>query len=116
MKEFDIEMNMNGVENELNSNFVDFSQQGKMYNGFEGESSDVDVEQKKSWTEKLDNLTNVIRDSTSYLSNQQSQLEIEEELAEKGKKYKILGMNPMVAIAVSFVIIIGGSIALTKIK
>jgi polyribonucleotide nucleotidyltransferase len=85
MKEFDIEMNMNGVENELNSNFVDFSQQGKMYNGFEGESSDVDVEQKKSWTEKLDNLTNVIRDSTSYLSNQQSQLEIEEELAEKGE-------------------------------
>jgi hypothetical protein len=112
MKEFDIEMNMNGVKNELNSNFVDLSQQVNIYNKFEGEPTDV--EQKKSWTEKLDNITQVVRDTTNYLTNQQ--VEVDEELANKGKKHRILGMNPIVAIAISFVIIIGGSVAIAKIK
>ena len=35
---------------------------------------------------------------------------------EFGKKYKVLGMNPFVAIGISLVVIIGTSIAVTKIK
>ena len=53
---------------------------------------------------------------TSYKTNEQIQAEREKELAEKGTKYKVLGMNPFIAIGVSLVVIIGGSIALTKIK
>jgi hypothetical protein len=144
MEEFDIQISMNGVENELNSNFVDLSrvqgvgksqledmrkkrdvkpmeiqskQQVKRYLGFEGESTDnVPEEEKKSWTDTLDNLTKTFKDLTGYQTNEQAQAKREKELAEKGVKYKVLGMNPFVAIALSFVVIIGGSYAITKIK
>jgi hypothetical protein len=144
MEEFDIQISMNGVENELNSNFVDLSrvqgvgksqledmrtkrdiksmemqskQQVKRYLGFEGEPTDkIPEENKKSWTDTLDNLTKTFKDLTGYQTNEQAQAKREKELAEKGTRYKVLGMNPFVAIAVSLAVIIGGSIAITKIK
>ena len=144
MEEFDIQISMNGVENELNSNFVDLSrvqgigksqledmrtkrdikpmqiqskQQVKSYLGFEGEPTDeVPEEQKKSWTDTLDNLTKTFKDLTGYQTNEQAKAKREKEIAERGVKYKVLGMNPFVAIAVSLVVIIGGSVAITKIK
>ena len=129
MEEFDIQISMNGVENELNSNFVDLSrvqgnpmqnqseQQVKSYLGFEGEPTDeVPEEQKKSWTDTLDNLTKTFKDLTGYQTNEQAKAKREKEIAERGIKYKVLGMNPFVAIAVSLVVIIGGSVAITKIK
>ena len=126
MEEFDIQISMNGVENELNSNFIDVSRIqsiGKSqlkdinYLSFEGESTDVvPEEQKKSFSDTLDNLTKTFKDLTGYQTNEQAQAKREKEIAEKGVKYKVLGMNPFVAIAISLVVIIGGSIALTKIK
>jgi len=144
MEEFDIQISMNGVENELNSNFVDLSrvqgigksqledmrtkrdikpmqiqskQQVKSYLGFEGEPTDeVPEEEKKSWTDTLDNLTKTFKDLTGYQTNEQAKAKREKEIAERGVKYKVLGMNPFVAIAVSLVVIIGGSVAITKIK
>jgi hypothetical protein len=126
MEEFDIQISMNGVENELNSNFVDVSRiQGIgesqlkdiSHLAFEGESTDeVPEEEKKSWTDTLDNLTKTFKDLTGYQTNEQAQAKREKEIAEKGVKYKVLGMNPFVAIAISLVVIIGGSIAITKIK
>lgn len=142
MEEFDIQISMNGVENELNSNFVDLSrikgvsesqlkdmrtktdmkpiqnksaQQIKSYIRFEGEPTDV-PEQKKSFTDTLDNLTNTFKELTGYQTNEQAKAKKEKELAEKGTKYKVFGMNPFVAIGVSLAFIIGGSIAITKIK
>ena len=126
MEEFDIQISMNGVENELNSNFIDVSRIqsiGKSqlkdinYLSFEGESTDVvPEEQKKSFSDTLDNLTKTFKDLTGYQTNEQAQAKREKEIAEKGVKYKVLGMNPFVAIAISLVVIIGGSIAITKIK
>jgi hypothetical protein len=143
MEEFDIQISMNGVENELNSNFVDLSrvqgvgksqledmrrkadikpivsnpkQQMKSYIRFEGEPTDVTEGEKKSWTDTLDNLTSTFKELTGYQTNEQAQAKREKELAEKGTKYKVLGMNPFVAIAISLAVIIGGSIAITKIK
>jgi hypothetical protein len=129
MEDFDIQISMNGVEDELNSNFVDLSrvqgnpmqnqseQQVKSYLGFEGEPTDeVPEEQKKSWTDTLDNLTKTFKDLTGYQTNEQAKAKREKEIAERGVKYKVLGMNPFVAIAVSLVVIIGGSVAITKIK
>ena len=146
MEEFDIQISMNGVENELNSNFVDMSRvqavsvspvkdmkprtdfvkpveikgkpQIKKYFGFEGEptTDDVPEEDKKSWTDTLNTLTNQFKDLTGYQTNAEAQAKREKEIAEKGTKYKVLGMNPFVAIAVSLVVIIGGSVAITKIK
>ena len=116
MEEFDIQISMNGVKNELNSNFVDDNQQVNRYYGFEGEPTDVPTEPKKSWIDTLNTATNTFKELTGYQTNEQVQAQREKELAEKGKKYKVLGMNPFVAIAVSLVVIIGGSVALTKIK
>ena len=61
-------------------------------------------------------LTKTFKDVTGYQTNAQVKAKREKELAEKGKRYKVLGMNPFVAIAVSLVFIIGGSVAITKIK
>jgi hypothetical protein len=123
MEEFDFQINMNGVENELNSNYIDMSRAksvnvspNKNYLGFEGKETDNSVDEKQSWTDTLNTLTKTFKDVTGYQTNAQLQAKREKELAEKGKKYKILGMNPFVAIAFSFVIIIGGSVAITKIK
>jgi hypothetical protein len=143
MEEFDIQISMNGVENELNSNFVDMSRiqavnvspvksmpnksdfkprdiksqpQIKKYFGFDGEPTDVPKEEKKSFSDTLNNLTKTFKDLTGYQTNEQAQAKREKELAEKGTKYKVLGMNPFVAIAVSLAVIIGGSVAITKIK
>ena len=123
MEEFDIQINMNGVENELNSNYIDMSRTesvnvspNKNYLGFEGEKTDAPIEEKKSWTDTLNTLTKTFKDVTGYQTNAQLQAKREKELAEKGKRYKVLGMNPFVAIAFSLVIIIGGSVAITKIK
>jgi hypothetical protein len=144
MEDFDIQISMNGVENELNSNFVDLSrvqavsvspvkdirpktdikpmernpkQQIKKYFPFEGEpTDDVPEQEKTSWIDTLNNLTSTFKEVTGYQTNEQVQAKREKELAEKGVKYKVFGMNPFVAIAVSLVVIIGGSVAITKIK
>jgi len=124
MEEFDIQISMNGVENELNSNFVDMSRVEAVgispiqnYYGFEGDEDDKSkVEEKKSWTDTLDSITKTFKDYTGYQTNAQVKANKEKELAEKGTRYKVLGMNPFVAIAVSMVFIIGGSVAITKIK
>lgn len=123
MEEFDIQISMNGVENELNSNYIDMSRAksvnespNKNYVGFEGKETDAPVDKKTSWTDTLNSLTKTFKDVTGYQTNAQVQAKKEKELAEKGTKYKVLGMNPFVAVAFSLVIIIGGSVAITKIK
>lgn len=112
MEEFDVQINMNGVENELNSNFVDLSR----YEQFEGETTDVKEDDKTNWIDTLNDLTKTFKGLTGYQTNEQVKAKREKELAERGTKYRVLGMNPFVAIAVSLVVIIGGSVAITKIK
>lgn len=107
MEEFDIQISMNGVKNELKSNL----------SSFEGElTDDTFKEEKKSWIDTLDTFTNTFKDVTGYQTKEQARAKKEKELAEKGTKYKVLGMNPFVAIGVSFLVIIGGSYAIAKIK
>lgn len=113
MKDFDIQISMNGIENELNENFV--TNKNKKL-AFDGEPTDVPQENKKSWTDTLNTLTGQFKELSGYQTNEQAQAKLDKELAEKGVKYKVLGMNPFVAIGISLVFIIGGSIAVTKIK
>jgi hypothetical protein len=117
MEEFDIQLSMNGTKNELTDNSVDLSYNNTKqdYLNFEGEKEDVKTKEK-SWTDTLNILTKDFKQITGFKTNEQLQKEKEKEIAEKGTKYKILGMNPFVAIALSLVVIIGGSMAITKIK
>lgn len=149
MKNFDVQISMNGIKNELDSNFenlsggqsINLSQLKKRhtkkdieqlesnlkeemlkFTEFEGNLDNVNNvdnvnnQEKKSWIDTLNNLTNKFKEVTDFKTNEQVEANRKKELAEKGKKYKILGMNPIVAIAVSFVFIIGGSVAIIKIK
>jgi phenylalanyl-tRNA synthetase alpha subunit len=116
MEDFDIQISMNGVENELNANLVGNSKK-EMFSRFEGDSTDVvPEEQKKSFADTLNSLTQTFKEVTGFKTNEQIKAQQEKELAEKGTKYKVLGMNPFVAIGVSLLVIIGGSYAITKIK
>jgi len=153
MEDFDIQISMNGMENEL-SDFTGISkastispirsissvsakplvavdvkpreprqrQQVPKYfsvsgdSAFEGDETNTQTEQKKSWIDSLNTFTEQFKEITDYKTNEQAQAEKEQEIAEKGTKYKVFGMNPFIAIGLSFVVIIGGSYALTKIK
>ena len=119
MEDFDIQISMNGVENELNANLVGNNKK-EMFSRFEGEQDDspkdVPTEKEKSWIDTLNSVTKTFKDVTGFQTNEQIQTKREKELAEKGTKYKVLGMNPFVAIGVSLLVIIGGSYAITKIK
>lgn len=112
MEEFDIEMSMNGVKSEINSKS----------SRFEGNTNDVaqkdniPKENDKNWVDTLDTLTKDFKKITGYKTPEQLKAEKEKELAEKGTKYKVLGMNPFVAIGLSFSLIIVGSYFVVKIK
>ena len=114
MEDFDIQISMNGVNNELNSNFIE--ENSVITNSDSRKKNDIPQEDGKSWIDTLNNVTEVLKDVTGYETIKQQQEKNEKELAERGKKYKVLGMNPFVAIGISLVVIIGTSIAVTKIK
>lgn len=117
MEDFDIQLSMNGTQNELTDN-VDLSYNNKKQNylNFEGEKKEDVIEKKTDWTDTLNALTKDFKQITGFKTNEQKEREKQKELEEKGTKYKVLGMNPFVAIALSLVVIIGGSIAITRIK
>jgi gamma-glutamylcysteine synthetase len=100
MEDFDVQISLNGNTNEVFNNFV----------------GEPDGESNKNWIDTLNQLTEGFKDATDFKTNEQTQKEREEELAQRGIKYKVLGMNPFVAIGVSLVLIIGGSYVLTRIK
>jgi hypothetical protein len=81
--------------------------------GFDGE---IEQTQQKSWTDTLNKLTQDFKEITDFKTNEQIKEQKEREEAEKGTRYKILGMNPFVAVTLSFLVVIGGSYALTRIK
>ena len=108
MEDFDIQISMNGVNNELNSNFIEENPVMT--------KNDIPQEDGKSWIDTLNNVTEVLKDVTGYKTIKEQQAKNEKELAERGGKYKVLGMNPFVAIGISLFVIIGTSIAVTKIK
>tara|TARA_B110000503_G_C6916646_1_gene316935 strand:- start:197 stop:541 length:345 start_codon:yes stop_codon:yes gene_type:complete len=112
MEEFDIQMSMNGVRSEVNTKS----------SRFDGEVTDVapidDIPKvdKKDWIDTLATLTKQFKSITGYKTPEELKAQKEKELAEKGTKYKIVGMNPFVAIALSFGIILVGSYFVVKIK
>lgn len=112
MEEFDIQISMNGVRSEVNTKS----------SRFDGEVTDVapidDIPKvdKKDWIDTLATLTKQFKSITGYKTPEELKAQKEKELAEKGTKYKIVGMNPFVAIGLSFGIILVGSYFVVKIK
>lgn len=112
MEEFDIQMDMNGVKSEI-------STKSSRFDGEVDENApkkDIPKVDEKDWTDTLDTLTKEFKKITGYKTPEQVKAEKEKELAERGTKYKILGMNPFVAIGLSFGLIVVGSYFVVKIK
>ena len=112
MEEFDIQISMNGVKSEISTKS----------SRFEGEPNDASSEMdnpkvnKKDWADTLSTLTKQFKDITGYKTPEQLKVIKEKELAEKGTKYKVFGLNPFVAIGLSFGLILVGSYFVVKIK
>jgi len=112
MKEFDIQMSMNGVKSEINTQSSRFD--GEVID-FKNESDASNID-KKSWIDELNVLTEQFKGIVGTKTPEQLQAEREKELAEKGTKHKILGLNPFIAIGLSFGLILVGSYFVVKIK
>ena len=106
MKEFDIQMSMNGVKSEINT----------QSSRFVGEATNDETFNKKNWIDELNSLTEQFKGVVGTKTPEQLQAEREKELAEKGIKYKVFGLNPFVAIGLSFGLILVGSYFVVKIK
>lgn len=118
MKDLDIEIGFDGEVNfepfdslkDENTSLIEKD------NSKNKKSKEIKKEPTKSWTDTLTNLTKKYKEISGFKTNEQLLVEREKERLEKGTKYRILGMNPFVAIGLSFVFIIGGSVVITKLK
>jgi hypothetical protein len=106
MEEFDIQMDMNGIKSEIST----------QSSSFVGEATNDATVNKKNWIDELNSLTEQFKGVVGTKTPEQLQAEKEKELAEKGTKYTILGLNPFVAIGLSFGLILVGSYFVVKIK
>ena len=106
MEEFDIQMDMNGIKSEISTES----------SRFEGEATNDATLDKKNWIEELNKLTQQFKGVVGTKTPEQLQAEREKELAEKGIKHKVFGLNPFVAIGLSFGLILVGSYFVVKIK
>jgi len=133
MENFDIDINFNGVQNDLlylNAN-GDTETETKPV----AEEKKPIVEEKKpiveeklsetktkkttkkpNWAKELDKYTNLFKGLSSYETPAQRNQRLEKETQEKGKKTTILGLHPILAIGISFAVIIGGVVAVVKLK
>lgn len=112
MEEFDIQMSMNGVKSEINTKSSRFD--GEVTDV--AEKNDIPKVNQKDWTDTLNTLTKQFKSITGYKTPEEFKAQKEKELAEKGTKYKIFGLNPFVAIGLSFGAIIVGSYFVVKFK
>ena len=116
MKDFDIQLSMSGVNNEVSSDVFENIETDLLGKDSAQNISSFQGEDDKNWIDTLNKLTTQFKQVTDYKTPQQIKQEKEKEISERGTKYRILGMNPFVAIGLSFAVIIGVSISITKIK
>jgi hypothetical protein len=126
MENFDIDINFNGVQNDLlylNANGDTESETKPVAEEKKpiaeeklSEKQTKKNTKKPNWAKELDKYTNLFKGLSSYETPAQRNQRLEKESQEKGKKTTILGLHPLVAIGISFVVIIGGVVAVVKLK
>ena len=119
MEDFDIDINFNGVENDLlylNANGDTETENKPVTEEKPTEKEKKTTTKKPNWTTQLDKYTNLFKGLSSYETPAQRKARLEKEKQEQGKRTTILGLNPLVAIGISFVVIIGGVVAVVKLK
>jgi hypothetical protein len=126
MENFDIDINFNGVQNDLlylNANGDTETETKPIAEEKKPiveekliETKTKKTTKKPNWAKELDKYTNLFKGLSSYETPAQRNQRLEKETQEKGKKTTILGLHPLVAIGISFAVIIGGVVAVVKLK
>jgi len=124
MKDFDIELNFNGVKNDLlyiNANGINETEkkpvaEQKTTSKETSEKETKKIDSKPNWASQLDKYTNLFKEISSYETPAEREARIEKEKNEKGKKTTIFGLNPLIVISLSVVLIVGGVVAVVKLK
>jgi hypothetical protein len=111
MKEFDIELDNKNVQSELKNHFDNNS------NKIIDEVSQFKDEQLgQTWIDTLNTLTTQFQTIKDKQLAEGDRIKKEKEEAKRSKEYKLYGINPLVLVAISFGVIVVGSIAVLKIK
>jgi len=117
MKDFDIQLSMSGTNNEVSTDKFEQIEMDLLGSDSAQNISSFDAtKDEKNWVDTLNKLNTEFKQLTDYKTPQEIKAEKEKEMSERGTKYRVLGMNPFVAIGLSFAVIIGISITITKIK
>jgi hypothetical protein len=111
MKEFDIELDNNNVQSEIKNHFDNNSNKT-----IDELSQFKDEQLGKTWIDTLNTLTSQFQNIKDKQLLEGDRIKKEKEEAKKSKEYKIFGMNPLVVVALSFGVVLVGSIAVLKIK
>ena len=110
-KEFDLEVRMNGIQSDIEQNSLYSNFESDEVENTASESKKTTTEPKeKDWKDKLENFTDKFKGLVGYeeLKNPKQD--------ETGKKVKILGLDPLVLIALSVGLIVASGIAIVVIS
>jgi hypothetical protein len=114
MKNFDLDINLNGIESNIQYLNVNGNNQTTPETM---ESKEPTSKSKKSeLATQIDKYTNLFKGLSGYETPAEREARLEKERSEVGKKKTILGINPFVAIGISLTLVVVGAIVIIKLK
>jgi len=113
MENFDLDVNFNGIESDIQ--YLNADGDGKEIPETT-ESKEPKKPKKSELATQIDKYTNLFKGLSGYETPAERQARLEKERAEVGKRTTILGLNPFVAIGISLALVVGGTIAVIKLK
>jgi len=117
MENFDLDINFNGIESDIQYLNADGDGKETPENTETKETEPKTTPQKKSeLATQIDKYTNLFKDLSGYETPADRQARLNKEKAEEGKRTTIFGLNPFVAIGISLALVVGGTIAIIKLK
>lgn len=119
MENFDLDINFNGIESDIQ--YLNADGDGKetpetTESKESKESKEPKKPKKSELATQIDKYTNLFKGLSGYETPADRQARLEKEKAEVGKRKTIFGMNPFVAIGISLALVVGGTIAVIKLK
>jgi len=114
MENFDLDINFNGIESDIQ--YLNTNGDNKTTPENTESKEPTQKPKKSELATQIDKYTNLFKGLSGYETPAQRQARLEKEKAEEGKRKTILGLNPFVAIAISLVLVVGGTVAVIKLK
>lgn len=116
MENFDLDINFNGIESDIQYLNADGDSKETPETTESKESKEPKKPKKSELATQIDKYTNLFKGLSGYETPADRQARLEKERAEVGKRKTIFGLNPFVAIGISLALVVGGTIAVIKLK